>query len=161
MQGEVPRSRWLLVPPPPVFVVSFLVGMQLGSVLGLHLGGGGGAVAGVMKAVGAVLVAVGGCFLISAPAMFAWHRTTIIPHGRAGTLLTAGPYRVTRNPMYLGLTLLYVGLALVLNQPVPLLFLPLPLWMLSTKTIPYEEAMLERTFGDTYRAYSKRVRRWL
>jgi protein-S-isoprenylcysteine O-methyltransferase Ste14 len=159
MQSAISRrSWWLFVPPPPVFVASFVAGIQLGRPLGLSLGDGAASIA---KAVGAVAIAAGASFVVAAPAMFAWNRTTIVPHGCARTLLTGGPYRITRNPMYVGLTLLYVGLALVLNQLGPFLVLPLPLWMLSTKTIPYEEAMLESLFGEAYRSFADRVRRWL
>ena len=56
---------------------------------------------------------------------------------------------------------IYVGIALATNHIVALPLLAIPLWVLATKTIPYEEAMLEQTFGDEYRAYARRVRRWL
>jgi protein-S-isoprenylcysteine O-methyltransferase Ste14 len=54
--------------------------------------------------------------------------------------------------MYLGLTVLYIGITFVANVPWPLLFLPLPLWVTQTKTIPFEERTLERIFGDQYAA---------
>lgn len=152
------RSWWLFVPPPPLFALSFVAGTSLGRALGLHLGDGGASSA---RVVGAVVIAAGAAFVVTAPAMFAWNRTTIVPHGTARTLLTGGPYRLTRNPMYVGLVLLYLGVALVLNQLGPLVVLVLPLWILSTKTIPYEEAVLGSIFGAQYRAYTERVRRWL
>jgi len=87
--------------------------------------------------------------------------TPWLPFSPATTLVQHGFYRVTRNPMYLGLTLAYVGLALVLNTLWPLLLLPLVLWGLIRTVIEKEEEYLERTFGDEYRAYKARVRRWL
>jgi protein-S-isoprenylcysteine O-methyltransferase Ste14 len=63
--------------------------------------------------------------------------------------------------MYLGLTIAYLGVTLLLASAWPLLFLVLPLWVISSKTIPFEEAAMARLFGDEYRAYQRRVRRWL
>jgi protein-S-isoprenylcysteine O-methyltransferase Ste14 len=63
--------------------------------------------------------------------------------------------------MYLGITLLSLGIALFTGAVWPLLTLALPLWAMHTKTIPYEEQKLEAIFGDEYRAYARRVRRWL
>jgi protein-S-isoprenylcysteine O-methyltransferase Ste14 len=159
MHSAIPRrSPWILVPPPPLFVACFFGGMHLGRVLGIALPG---ALAQVALVAGACLAALGVLFVVPAPAMFAWTRTTIVPHGRARALVTSGPYRFTRNPMYVGLSLLYAGIALASNQIVALPFLALPIAVLSAKTIPYEEAMLEQVFGDEYRAYARRVRRWL
>jgi protein-S-isoprenylcysteine O-methyltransferase Ste14 len=99
--------------------------------------------------------------LAPAPALFLLRHTTIIPHADAKTLITGGPYRFTRNPMYLALTIGYVGAALAMNALGPLLLLSVPLWVLEKKTIPFEEANLTRIFGDEYRAYQQRVRRWI
>jgi protein-S-isoprenylcysteine O-methyltransferase Ste14 len=73
----------------------------------------------------------------------------------------SGPYRISRNPMYLGLVLLYGGLACVfaIGWALPLL-VPLILYT-QVGTIVPEERYLERSFGESYRAYRSRVRRWL
>jgi len=63
--------------------------------------------------------------------------------------------------MYVAVTAAYVGVALVLNMIWPLLLLGLPLWIIHAKVIPREEWALTQAFGDDYRAYQKRVRRWL
>jgi protein-S-isoprenylcysteine O-methyltransferase Ste14 len=152
------RSPWVVLPPPFVFVACFLGGTQIGRVLGVSLAGESAEAA---KLAGACVAGLAFLLLVSAPALFALARTTIVPHGRARTLVTTGPYRFTRNPMYLGLAAIYVGAAFALNELAALPLLAIPLWVLSAKTIPYEEAMLERAFGDEYRAYARRVRRWL
>jgi protein-S-isoprenylcysteine O-methyltransferase Ste14 len=99
--------------------------------------------------------------LASAPVLFAWRRTTIVPHRNSQSLVTSGPYRITRNPMYLGLALLYLAASLIANAPATLIGLAFPLWVLQSKTIPFEEASLHRIFGESYQEYCRRVRRWM
>jgi protein-S-isoprenylcysteine O-methyltransferase Ste14 len=76
-------------------------------------------------------------------------------------LVTSGPYRFTRNPMYAGMALLYAGLALALGVIWALAFLPVVLVIVDRYVIPPEERFLEAKFGDEYRAYRARVRRWI
>lgn len=76
-------------------------------------------------------------------------------------LLTQGPYRVTRNPIYLGMTTMLIGVALVLRS---VLVLPLPFFfaqIIQEKYIRFEEAALESRFGEAYRQYKDSVRRWM
>ncbi len=72
-----------------------------------------------------------------------------------------GPYRITRNPMYLQMVLVCVGFAIILSNPWILALTPVGAWLLQQLAILPEEAYLEQKFGDTYVAYKKRVRRWL
>jgi len=76
-------------------------------------------------------------------------------------LVIWGPYRFTRNPMYVGMATLYVGGTLLLNDLWPLALLPVVITLVQRRVIAKEEAYLERTFGDVYRAYKARVRRWI
>jgi protein-S-isoprenylcysteine O-methyltransferase Ste14 len=76
-------------------------------------------------------------------------------------LVQSGPFRYSRNPMYLSLTLLYSGIALLLNAVTPLLILPAVLQVIRRGVIEREERYLDRRFGDEYRRYAARVRRWL
>ncbi len=157
---EAPRrSRWLLVPPPPLFVFAFMAGAQFGRVLPMSLVSPG--IYPYARGLGFVALVAAGLLLVSAPALFLLHRTTIIPHGNAQRLVTGGPFRFTRNPMYLALTTAYLGLALVVNVLWVLPLFALPLWVLQTKVIPFEEQNLGRLFGEEYRTYQQRVRRWL
>ena len=77
------------------------------------------------------------------------------------SLVTAGPFRFSRNPIYIGLTLAYVGLSLVFNSYWPLPFLPPVLVIMHYGVIKREEAYLEELFGPDYRDYRSQVRRWL
>ena len=76
-------------------------------------------------------------------------------------LVTTGVYRISRNPMYAGLALVYTGVASLNNMTWPLAFLPLLIIYTKVAVILPEERFLMRHFGATYRAYMSRVRRWL
>jgi len=88
-------------------------------------------------------------------------RTTFEPHGTPTTLVTAGPFRFSRNPMYLALTAATASVALAFGAW-PTLLSPLVLALLLDRwIIPREERLLEALFGDDFRDYRRRVRRWL
>jgi len=70
-------------------------------------------------------------------------------------LVTYGPYALTRNPMYVGMVTITLGVALLVGAPALLFLLD------NFIIIPFEEAKMERQFGDAYRAYKARVRRWI
>ena len=72
-----------------------------------------------------------------------------------------GPFRITRNPMYLQMVLVCFGVALMLANVWILLLTPLAAWLLQRLAILPEEAYLERKFGDAYLGYKRRVRRWI
>lgn len=146
-------------PPPFLFVAAFLAGLGLERV---WPSGGFAASARPLFAAAGWLAGVLGLLLIGwAVASFVRARTAMIPHKPASRLVITGPYRVTRNPMYTGLTLLYVGLALVFAVWWPLLFLPLAMWSLYALVIQREERYLAGAFGEEYAAYRRRVRRWI
>ena len=83
-------------------------------------------------------------------------RTAIIPHRPASRLVRHGPYRFTRNPMYVGLTGLYTGLALIFNVGWPLVLLPLVLVVLWGVVIQREERYLRAAFGKSTPRFSVR-----
>ena len=87
--------------------------------------------------------------------------TTVRPDKPAARLVTGGPFRFSRNPLYLALTFMYAGIATMANSvwALPLL-IPLTLFM-SRFVIRREEDYLLRAFGEEYRRYKTRVRRWL
>lgn len=109
---------------------------------------------------GPLIVALG---FVGLPAVVAFRRAGTQPQPWRPTtaLVVTGVYQFSRNPMYVGFTLFYVGISLWVNSLWPLLFLPLVLGIMTYGVIAREEAYLERLFGDEYRAYRSRVRRWL
>jgi protein-S-isoprenylcysteine O-methyltransferase Ste14 len=108
------------------------------------------------------VLALAGLFVSFAGAgVFMQHRTAIIPFKPASSLVTAGIYGWTRNPMYLGMALTYVGLAVLSNSLSAMVLLPVVLLIIQLQVIAREEAYLERAFGSAYAAYKKQVRRWI
>jgi protein-S-isoprenylcysteine O-methyltransferase Ste14 len=75
--------------------------------------------------------------------------------------VTDGPYRLTRNPGYLGMTLLYAGIAIAADAVWALAPLPVAIAVIDRGVIAREERYLERTFGAPYTEYKRRVRRWI
>jgi protein-S-isoprenylcysteine O-methyltransferase Ste14 len=87
---------------------------------------------------------------------------TEVPPDRPTTaLVRTGPYRLSRNPMYLGMLILYGASALAFGVLWALALLPVVFFVIDRLVICREETYLERKFGDDYRAYRKQVRRWL
>jgi protein-S-isoprenylcysteine O-methyltransferase Ste14 len=155
-KGEGPGVRF---PPPFLFVVGYVAGLGLHEVAPLALVPGGPTAFSVGLAW--ALVGLGAALIGWAMVTFAAARTAIIPNRPASQIVEAGPYRFSRNPMYVGLGLVYAGLALWLDRLWPLLLLPgvyAALWLLVVRR---EEAYLTSAFGETYEAYRRRIRRWL
>ncbi|MBO0883115.1 MAG: isoprenylcysteine carboxylmethyltransferase family protein [Mycobacterium sp.] len=88
-------------------------------------------------------------------------RTAILPRGSTNVILRSGPFRVSRNPLYLGLIALDVGLALLTPSVWALLFVPLGVAALRWGAVGPEERYLAAKFGADYEAYRASVRRWL
>jgi len=92
--------------------------------------------------------------------LFARHRTGLLPGQPTAALIEEGPYGVSRNPLYVGLLALYVGLALLAPTFWGLVLLPAAVLLLLWGAIRPEERYLHERFGDRYDAYARRVRRW-
>lgn len=87
--------------------------------------------------------------------------TPIIPFKPSTALVVDGPYRYSRNPIYLGMAALYVGLAFLLAWMWALLLLPVVVVAVDRLIIAREELYLERKFGQAYVEYKRHVRRWI
>jgi len=85
----------------------------------------------------------------------------MIPNRPATRLVTWGPYRLSRNPMYLALSILYLGVSILVNTSWPVFFLPVALASLYLLVIRREERYLSAAFGREYELYRSTVRRWL
>jgi protein-S-isoprenylcysteine O-methyltransferase Ste14 len=107
------------------------------------------------------LVACGAVLAASAVLRFKGVGTTVRPDRAASTLVITGPYRITRNPMYLGLALIYLGIAIAGQSLWAIILLPPVLIIIQRYAIHREEAFLERRFGRDYVDYTTRVRRWI
>jgi protein-S-isoprenylcysteine O-methyltransferase Ste14 len=87
--------------------------------------------------------------------------TGIVPFSPATALVIRGPYRFTRNPMYLGLSGIQLGAAVLMGSLTPFLVIPAFMALIADRFIAPEEAMLEKAFGAPYLEYKTKVRRWL
>ena len=93
--------------------------------------------------------------------LFARHDTGLLPGQETRALIEAGPYRLSRNPLYVGLLALELGLALLVPTVWGIVLLPLSVGLLLWGAIWPEERYLRRRFGSAYETYARRVRRWL
>ena len=87
--------------------------------------------------------------------------TNVDPYKPATAIVTGGPYHFTRNPIYVGFTLMYVGISALANALLPILLLPAVQQLMRRGVIEREERYLERKFGEEYLRYKERVRRWI
>jgi protein-S-isoprenylcysteine O-methyltransferase Ste14 len=110
---------------------------------------------------GGILIFCGAVLTGSAVFKFKDVGTTVRPDRAASTLVIVGPYRITRNPMYLGLAFVYLGIAIAGQIIWALILLPVVLTIIQRRAIEPEEAFLERRFGADYVGYKEKVKRWI
>jgi protein-S-isoprenylcysteine O-methyltransferase Ste14 len=113
------------------------------------------------RTVGAILVAVFAVWNGTALWMMARVRTALLPGGTTRVILDRGPFGVSRNPLYVGLIALDIGLALLWPSGWALLLVPLGVAGVRWGAIVPEERYLSTKFGSEYDDYRRRVRRWL
>lgn len=105
--------------------------------------------------------AIGGFALVAVGAQRFRRVTTLRPYEEPSVLVSDGLHGYSRNPMYLGLLLSLLGAWIMLGSLSPVLALPSLVWLLRHRYVAYEEYAMEERFGEAYRAYKRRVRRWL
>jgi protein-S-isoprenylcysteine O-methyltransferase Ste14 len=110
---------------------------------------------------GLILIGLGVVVAIMAALTFRRAGTHVNPTKPATSVVAHGPFRFTRNPMYLSMAVIYLGGVLMLDSLWPLLLWPATIWVIRTQIIAREEIYLERKFGAVYLDYKKKVRRWL
>lgn len=147
------------LPVPWVYVLVYLAGVALESVWPVSLPVQ--ADPHVTLAAGLATFAIGAAIAGWGWVTFQKAGTTRVPGEASSQLVTWGPYRFTRNPMYLGLAIGYIGETLLLRQVWPILLLPIVIAYVNWIVIPVEQANLTHIFGEHYAEYCRRVRRWL
>ena len=113
------------------------------------------------KAIGIILIISALFFLVRSLKQFIQTKNTVILIKPATSLQTTGIYGITRNPMYVGLALVYLGITCLLGNCWNIILFPLPFLIFQEYIIKREEKYLEIEFGQTYIDYKKTVRRWL
>ena len=152
--GQDTPGIWL--PPPLVYLLALLVGLLLDRRVHVPF-----LPRGVARLLGWPLVGGG-------MALAAWFArtmrgadTTMHINKPVSRVVQDGPFRYSRNPGYLSLTMIYAGIAVLRNALWAVVLLPLVLHVIEREVIEREERYLERSFGEEYLAYKARVRRWV
>ncbi len=148
-------------PPPLLFVAGLVAAWFLESRVSRFSLIGGDESTAPVETSGLVLIAAGVFLILWAMVMFVRARTAVLPMRPASRIVDTGPYRISRNPMYTGMSLVYLGVMLLLNWGWALVMFPTVLAALYRFVIRREEAYLTAAFGDEYVAYCRRVRRWI
>ena len=146
-----------IVAPPPLIVGGVLA-------LGLLLDRAARAPASrtrIRKRVGTLAIGAGLALGASAVAAIVRAGSAVDPYAPTTVLVTSGPFTITRNPIYVGMVGVYVGVALRARSLTALALLPVALGLLERGVVDREERYLERRFPDAYRAYRERTPRWL
>lgn len=142
--------------PPVLLVVHILVAWLLGRYVALQV-----ALPSILSTVGLGLAGLG--FLLGLLSLYEFMkaRTTLNPHGSVTSIISSGIYRLTRNPIYLGMIFMLIGFPLTFGNVWGIPLAPVFIFLMNKLVIEHEEAYLEKKFGDVYTGYKSRVRRWL
>lgn len=150
----------VMTPPPMLHLGGLLIGYSVDQVFGWQLP--------MTREYGHLFGPIALALTFPALILLVWtlllflrHRTTVMPHKAASYLITGGPFRLTRNPIYLSFALLHAATALSLSSPGMLAALVAVLFVMNRHVIAAEEAFHARQFGPTWQAYRDKVRRWL
>jgi protein-S-isoprenylcysteine O-methyltransferase Ste14 len=143
-------------PPPLIYLLGLALGYGLNRVVPLWIASPEPR---WMFRLGIVLGIAGFLFAVWGILTFRRRGTAIIPFHPATTIVTTGPYRFTRNPMYIGMSVFYTGVALLLDTWWAFALLPVVVTIIERQVIAREERYLASAFGAEYDAYRSRVRR--
>jgi protein-S-isoprenylcysteine O-methyltransferase Ste14 len=146
----------VIAPPPLIYVSALGIGFGLDALIGT-----GSLRSRVAVPIGAASIIAGVGLMGSFVRALGRARTPLDPYKPSEAIVTDGPYRLSRNPGYLGMTLTYAGIAIVANAPWVLVPLPVAIAVIDRGVIAREERYLERRFGRPYADYRRRVRRWI
>ena len=148
----------VIAPPPSIYLAALLAGLLLNYFFPLSIFFVP-RLAGLI--IGVALTAVAGFVIVASFQAFSLAKTNVEPWKPTTAIVTTGVYAFSRNPIYLAMTTLYLGAALLLNSLWILLLLAPVLLLINFGVIVREENYLTVKFGDEYAAYKKRVRRWI
>jgi len=151
-----PQECTVRVPPWTWFFLSLLAGLGLQRIVPLSL-----LPPPVDSLIGWGVVGAGMALLGWSERQFAHQKTSHDHRAVASALITAGPFQFSRNPVYLGLLTLLVGLGISMNTIWILIFAPLAMLVMQFHVVPREETCLEKLFPDAYPGYRQSVRRWI
>jgi protein-S-isoprenylcysteine O-methyltransferase Ste14 len=146
----------VITPPPLIYAGALAAGLLANRLLRLPF-----LPRRLARTLGPLLIVVGFAVGFSGFREVRRAGSNVDPREPATIVVTGGPYSFTRNPMYLGFTLQYVGISALFNALPPIVLLPVVQQLMRRGVIEREERYLERKFGDEYLQYKGRVRRWI
>ena len=152
-------SSGVRFPPPLIYVVAILAGSLLQRAWPLSIVPLGTTF--LRRSLGWLAIALWLALMVTALRRFSLADTSFKPTKPTKAIVAEGPYRFTRNPMYLGFVFMTLGIALLANWLWLLLLVPVVMVVIRRTVIDREERYLEMKFGDAYLQYKARVRRWL
>lgn len=148
-----------VLPPPVLYLGTLTLGLLIQVVWSLPL---------LPKGLAAVRKPLGIGFAAAGAAILVWATRTMFRAGEhpdpdkpVSTVIDDGPFGYSRNPIYVAMTAIYLGITVFRNAIWPAVFLPGVLVVIQKRVVLHEEESLERQFGDDYREYKSRVRRWV
>jgi protein-S-isoprenylcysteine O-methyltransferase Ste14 len=156
----MPQDRPNRIPWPPLIYLAAAIGGLVAEV-NYPLPWVTGGTATALQVLGAILGIGALAIDVIAAKTFAHHQTTILPHKAATTLITSGPYAWSRNPIYLGNTLLVLGAGLYFGKLWLVILAPVAAIITQKLAIEREEKHLAQKFGQQWSDYASKVRRWL
>jgi len=146
----------VITPPPFLYLIALAIGLLVDWLYPVQVLSTPFAIG-----IGLLLIAAAGPIVISALRAFSRAKTTFDVRKPTSAIVTNGPYRFSRNPSYVSLTLLYGGIACLVNSLWVLLMVVPVVTVMHFGVIKREERYLEAKFGDEYRDYKTTVRRWM
>ena len=156
MEKVVPDNAGVIAPPPLIYGVALVLGSLIHLMFPISF-----LPTNLAHWLGVPLMLAAGLIVASAFRALGRARTTFDIRKPTTTIVADGPFRYSRNPMYISLTLLYMGLAVLINSLwILLLLLPVVL-VIQNGVVKREEQYLEGKFGDAYLRYKAQVRRWI
>lgn len=153
MEGIMPGRNVL---PPTYLFLSIAVMVAMRFLFPLAK-----AIAYPLNLLGSIPLGIGISFNLIADRAFKKYRTTVKPFEESTVLITSGVFRVSRHPMYLGMVLILIGIAVLMRSLPPFAVIPIFALLMERVFIRVEEKMLEDKFGQPWLEYKGKVRRWI
>ena len=158
MSNKKKDNPGIFIPPPLIYAAIFFLSILMQKIIPINnsfFDSRNATIAGI------VLIAIALLFILPALIKFVQSKNTLVTIKSATSLQTKGIYSLTRNPMYMGLLILYSGIAMLEGNWWTFIFIPLIIIIMQAYVIRGEENYLLRAFGEQYVVYKKKVRRWI
>lgn len=146
----------VVAPPPLIFFLTLILGLVVNWAIPLSF-----LPRNLQLSFGLPVIGIGVLLFVWSAQTIRRSETDIAFREPTKVIVSKGPYRFSRNPIYLSFTLVYLGIAISFNAILPLLLLPIVITIIQRGVIQREEQYLEGKFGEEYLRYKSKVRRWL